>query len=66
MFACCLSRYQISVMQKMCESILKDPTIRFSKNKYKVDLRNTCASILEELESALKYGDMGDDSEEGE
>ena len=64
MYACSLTKYQISMIINLCDSVCKDPSVRFSKNKYKVELRNTLAEIKESMEDSLKYGNM--DEEEGE
>ena len=63
MYACSLSKYQINMIINLCDSILKDPTVKFSKNKYKVELRSTMQDIKESMQDSLKYGNMDEDKE---
>ena len=65
MYACSLTKYQVNFIITLCDSVLRDPSVRFSKNKYKVELRQTVSDIKESMQDTLKYGNM-DDDEEGE
>lgn len=65
MYACSLSKYQIDMIINLCDSVIRDPSVKFSKNRYKVELRSTLQGIKESMQDSLKYGNMeeGDDDE---